>query len=60
MSLLSQSILVVTFVSFSWEKIFSSDSQTAFAMKHRIGDTNIHFEQNNSSDVLFFVPTTVQ
>lgn len=60
MSLLSQSTLVVTFGSFSWERIFSSDSQTAFITKHGIGDINIHFEQNNSSDVLFLVPTTVQ
>lgn len=30
-------------------------------MKHRIGDINIHFEQNNSSDdVLLSAPTTIQ
>jgi len=61
MSPLSESILVVTFGSFSWGKIFSSSLQTAFIMKHRIGDINIHFEQNNSSDdVLLSAPTTIQ
>lgn len=40
---------------------FSKNTPTEFTMKHKIGDINTHFEQNNSSDdVLLFVPTIVQ
>lgn len=57
MSLLSESILGVTFGSFLWERFFPSNA----LMKHRRGDINIHFEQNTSSDDVFlFIPTTVQ